>query len=100
MVAVLRSVPTLFLLATAVSVSGFRADAQVRLADESDRAAFRAWFIFLADAQFYGHLPEVTACSGLVRAAYREAFRVHTPEWARYAALPWTPAGRPYVRQK
>ena len=26
--------------------------AQVRLADESDRAAFRAWFVLLADAQF------------------------------------------------
>ena len=26
--------------------------AQVRLADESDRAAFRAWFTLLADAQF------------------------------------------------
>ena len=26
--------------------------AQIRLADESDRAAFRAWFALLADAQF------------------------------------------------
>ena len=26
--------------------------AQVRLADESDRAAFRSWFVLLADAQF------------------------------------------------
>jgi len=28
-----------------------RLGAQVRLADESDRAAFRAWFVLLADAE-------------------------------------------------
>jgi uncharacterized protein YfaT (DUF1175 family) len=46
-------------------------NAQVRLADASDRAAFRSWFVLLADAQFE-----------------RPA---HTPAWARDVALPFTP---------
>jgi uncharacterized protein YfaT (DUF1175 family) len=62
--------------------------AQVRLADESDRAAFRAWFVLLADAQFYRTTADVTDCAALVRHAAREALRAHTPEWIRQAALP------------
>jgi uncharacterized protein YfaT (DUF1175 family) len=62
--------------------------AQLRLADESDRAAFRAWFVLLADAQFYRTTPDVTDCAALVRHAAREALRAHTPEWMRQAALP------------
>jgi len=62
--------------------------AQVRLADETDREAFRSWFTFLADAQFYRPTPDVTDCAGLVRHAVREALRAHTPEWLRLAALP------------
>lgn len=64
------------------------AAAQVRLADAADREAFRAWFTFLADAQFYRTTPDVTDCAGLVRHAAREALRAHTPEWHRLAALP------------
>lgn len=62
--------------------------AQVRLADESDRAAFRAWFVLLADAEFYRPTPDVTDCAALVRHAAREALRAHTPEWIRQASLP------------
>ena len=62
--------------------------AQVRLADASDRAAFRDWFVFLADAEFYRPTPDVTDCAGLVRHAFREALREHTPEWRRRAQLP------------
>jgi hypothetical protein len=78
--------------------------AQVRLADEADREAFRSWFTFLADAQFYRPTPDVTDCAGLVRHAVREALRAHTTEWLRVAALPVAapfpdvrtrPAGRP-----
>jgi uncharacterized protein YfaT (DUF1175 family) len=65
--------------------------AQLRLADESDRAAFRAWFVFLADAQFERPAPEVTDCAALVRYAFREALRAHTPEWVRTTALPFSP---------
>ena len=81
------------LLATGVN-------AQMRLADESDRAAFRGWFVLLADAAFSQPPPEVTDCAALVRYAMREALRPHTPEWLRLARLPLAPAlpevrGRP-----
>lgn len=65
--------------------------AQVRLADASDRSAFRAWFVLLADAQFEQPAPEVVDCAALVRYAFREALRPHTAEWARRVALPFTP---------
>ena len=67
------------------------ASAQVRLADESDRAAFRAWFALLADAQFERQTEDVTDCAALVRHAVREALRAHTPEWIRRSGLPFTP---------
>ncbi len=75
------------------------AEAQLRLADESDRAAFRAWYVFLADAQFYRTTADVDDCAALVRYAYREALRPHTPEWVRLARLPLTPA-YPDVRHR
>lgn len=65
--------------------------AQVRLADESDRAAFRSWFVLLADVQFQRADPEVTDCAALVRFAFRESLRAHTPEWARRVGLPFAP---------
>ena len=64
---------------------------QVRLADESDRAAFRSWFVLLADAQFERRTDDVIDCAALVRHAFREALRAHTPEWVRAAQLPFTP---------
>ena len=65
--------------------------AQLQLADEADRAAFRAWFVFLSDAAFYRPIPEVADCAGLIRFATREALRAHTPEWIREAHLPLDP---------
>jgi len=65
--------------------------AQVRLLDESDRTAFRAWFVLLADAQFENPADEITDCAGLVRFAFREALRPHTPEWAARVKLPFAP---------
>ena len=70
---------------------GVPAAAQVRLADESDRAAFRAWFVLLADAQFERQTVDVNDCAALVRHAAREALRAHTPEWVRRSGLPFTP---------
>jgi len=75
----------------AVAVQSPHLRAQVRLADETDRLAFTAWFTFLADAQFYRHTPDVTDCAGLVRHAVREALVAHTPDWHRRAALPISP---------
>jgi uncharacterized protein YfaT (DUF1175 family) len=71
-----------------VLLAGARLPAQLRLADESDRAAFRRWFVLLADTAFYRPPPEVTDCAALVRYAMREALRPHTAEWRRRAELP------------
>jgi hypothetical protein len=81
-------------VATAVALALLAAApaAQVRMADQADREAFRSWFLFLADAQFYRQTPDVTDCAGLIRHAVREALRPHTPEWHRLAALPVAPA--------
>lgn len=65
--------------------------AQVRLTDEADRAAFRAWFALLADAQFERQTDDVQDCAALVRHAVREALRAHTPEWVRRSGLPFAP---------
>jgi len=84
--------PSVVAAAILMCALGQAAEAQVRLADASDRAAFRSWFVLLADAQFERPAAEVTDCAALVRFAYREALRSHTPEWARRVALPFAPA--------
>jgi uncharacterized protein YfaT (DUF1175 family) len=66
--------------------------AQHRLADESDRQAFRDWFVYLADARFYDPAPDITDCAALVRHAWREALRRHSPEWRRLSGLRSLPA--------
>ncbi len=80
-----------FALATALLLVGLPVLGQVRLQDEGDRATFRSWFVFLADAQFYRTTADVTDCAALVRHAFREALRVHSPEWLRQAVLPVAP---------
>jgi uncharacterized protein YfaT (DUF1175 family) len=62
-----------------------------QLADLADRTAFRQWFTLLADWQFEHPALEVTDCAALIRFAYREALRPHTPEWARRVGLPIAP---------
>ena len=79
-------------IAIGIAMAATGAHAQVRLADASDRAAFRSWFVLLADAQFENPSPEVTDCAALVRFAFREALRSHTAEWARRVALPFAPS--------
>jgi uncharacterized protein YfaT (DUF1175 family) len=76
---------TVLLLASSVSIGA------QQLGDASDRSAFRSWFVLLADLQFERPDAEVTDCAALVRFAYREALRAHTPEWARRVRLPFTP---------
>jgi uncharacterized protein len=71
--------------------AGVPISAQMRLADESDRAAFRSWFVLLADAQFERQTEDVKDCAGLIRHAVREALRAHTPEWIRRSGLPFAP---------
>src|SRR6185436_21019420 len=84
----LRSIAT---VAAVTLLATMPISAQVRLADESDRAAFRAWFVLLADAQFERQTDDVQDCAALVRHAVREALRAHTPEWVRRSGLPFTP---------
>jgi uncharacterized protein YfaT (DUF1175 family) len=47
--------------------------------------------VLLAEAQFERPTADVTDCAALVRHAFREALRAHTPEWVRLAALPFAP---------
>lgn len=58
----------------------------------ADRAAFRNWFAFLAEAQFFTpaaqRAAEIIDCSSLVRYAYREALNRHDSRWAAGANLP------------
>ncbi len=90
----LRLVASTLALVAALAGSS---SAQIRLADESDRSAFRSWFTLLVDSQFERPSAEVTDCAALVRFAFREALRQHTPEWARRVALTFAP-GYPDVR--
>ena len=68
-----------------------------RLDEEADRPAFRRWFTFLAEMQFYrqpDRLPvEINDCGALLRYAYREALREHTSAWAEEIRLAGPPPG-------
>ena len=73
-----------------VSASVFAAAASPHrlVLDDTDRGAFRAWFTFLADAQFDRRSADVVDCAALIRHAYREALRPHTTAWFQSARLP------------
>jgi uncharacterized protein YfaT (DUF1175 family) len=68
----------------------------LRLEDESDREAFRRWFRYLAEIQYFitpdKRASEITDCSALVRYAYREALQQHDAAWAGSVALPVIPS--------
>jgi len=61
-----------------------------------DAQAFRRWFTFLAEAQYFqdpARRPaEIDDCAALIRYAYREALHAHDSAWAESAALPLVPA--------
>lgn len=67
----------------------------LRLEDEHDELAFRRWFTFLAEAQFFQQASarpaEINDCAALIRYAYREALRLHDSRWAADAQLPIVP---------
>jgi uncharacterized protein len=69
----------------------------LRLDTPADRAAFRQWFTFLAEAQFFRKpLPrEISDCAALIRYSYREALSVHNDAWIDTAHLPELPAAPP-----
>jgi uncharacterized protein len=93
-----RAVVLSMILAAAPAVT-MPLTAQIRLVDQADRQALRAWFVLLADAQYYRTTPDVIDCASLVRHAFREALRPHGAEWLRLANLPLAPA-LPDVRQR
>ena len=68
----------------------------LRFDHEADRQAFRRWFTFLAETEYYrapGERPaEIQDCAALIRFAYREALRQHTGAWASALELPALPA--------
>lgn len=57
-----------------------------------DREAFRRWFTFIAEAQFFQRdelrPAEIQDCAALIRYAYREALRKHDAAWISEAKLP------------
>jgi hypothetical protein len=71
----------------------------LRLDDDRDRVAFRRWFTFLAETQYFqapGARPaEIDDCAALIRYAYRETFRLHGAGWAEAAGVPVVPAFEP-----
>ena len=66
----------------------------MRLDSPVDRDAFRRWFTFLAEAQFYQPAPaaEITDCAALVRWSFRESIVRHDSDWANSLSLPALPA--------
>lgn len=67
----------------------------LRLDDEHDRQAFRRWFTFLAEAQYFqapaARPVEIVDCAALIRYAYREALHAHDDAWTGAAKLPLIP---------
>ncbi len=67
----------------------------LRLDDPGDQSAFRRWFTFLAETQYFQPAErrpaEIVDCAALIRYAYREALRAHDGNWATDAHLPVAP---------
>jgi uncharacterized protein YfaT (DUF1175 family) len=68
----------------------------LRIQDRHDRQAFRRWFTYLAEAQYFqnpsARPAEINDCAALIRYAYREALRAHDAAWANTTTLPALPA--------
>jgi uncharacterized protein YfaT (DUF1175 family) len=68
----------------------------LRLDDEHDRQAFRRWFTYLAEAQYFqapeARPAEIKDCAALIRYSYREALHAHDSAWAAAARVPVVPA--------
>jgi uncharacterized protein YfaT (DUF1175 family) len=66
----------------------------LRLDSSYDREAFRRWFSFLAEVQYFSpsaRPAEIVDCAALVRYAFREALRRHDSAWAASARLVLAP---------
>jgi uncharacterized protein YfaT (DUF1175 family) len=94
--------PATLQLATSLSVADTFRDGTpdfLRLDDDRDRQAFRRWFTFLAETQYFqapdARPAEIDDCAALIRYAYRETFRAHEAGWAEAAGVPVVPAFDP-----
>src|ERR1039458_5966498 len=94
--------PATLQLATSLTVADTYQDGTpdfLRLDDDRDRLAFRRWFTFLAETQYFqaadARPAEIKDCAALIRYAYRETFRAHDAGWAEEAGVPVVPAFDP-----
>ena len=94
--------PATLQLATALTAADTFQDGTpdfLRLDDGRDRLAFRRWFTFLAEAQYFqapdARPAEIDDCAALIRYAYRETFQAHDAGWAEEAGVPVVPAFDP-----
>ena len=67
----------------------------LRLADRRDELAFRRWFTWIAEAEYFqepvNRPREISDCAALIRFAYREALHAHDHAWAQATRLPLLP---------
>ena len=74
-----------------------------RQLETADQDAFRLWFTFLAEAQYFrphAELPaEINDCAALIRYAYREALGRHDDAWRNGLRLRMVPSF-PSVRER
>jgi len=98
-VAVPGAPPALLVLSTALAARDSLGDGTpdfLRLNSAADRAAFRRWFTFLAESQYFqppeSRPAEIDDCAALIRYAYREALHAHDSAWTSAARLPLVPA--------
>jgi hypothetical protein len=74
----------------------------LRLDDENDRRAFRRWFTYIAEEQYFqepaNRPTEINDCAALIRYAYREALHAHESGWAEAARLPLVPSFSPIAK--
>jgi uncharacterized protein len=91
--------PALLVLSTTLASRDSRRDGTpdfLRLDSPADRSAFRRWFTFLAEAQYFqppeSRPAEIDDCAALIRYAYRETLHAHDSAWTQTARLPLVPA--------
>ena len=98
-VAIPGAAPIHLKLTTSLATRDSRGDGTpdfLRLDSTRSRAAFRRWFTFLAEAQYFNQPEarpsEISDCAALIRYAYREALRAHDGAWSAAVSLPLLPA--------
>jgi uncharacterized protein YfaT (DUF1175 family) len=90
-----RAIVSLALLAPIAHAQDDGTPDFLRLDTPRDRDAFRRWFTWLAEAQYFQRPElrpaEISDCAALLRYAYRESLREHGPDWPAAARVPVVP---------